>query len=680
MANRQTQHPFLYITLATIIGISIGASTSLELHRLFVVLGISSITFAILWKRSDQIFNPGVYFTLGSIAIFIIIGIALVQIRNPENQPQHFIHHTDFKQTEKKGLQFEVIEQRKSSSYYEKYTVRVLMIDTIPVSGKILLNIKKDTTDQPLKIGHQYCTLGSLKPISKTLNPGQFDYSEYLKTHYIVAQLTQDHNELIYQTTNTKSIRYWTAKFRTFICSKLQKSLLSKPYIKLTQAYILGQRNTLDTNTTNAFRDSGTIHILAVSGLHVGIVFYILSGLLSPLTYFKKGKVIHLIILLLLLWGYASITGFSISVLRATTMFSIYSIGKHLQSRKSFYRAVLISAFIILCLDPMSLFQVGFQLSYIAVIAIVTIQPIFRKIYIPKFYIDKKLWETFTVTCSAQLGILPLSLYYFHQFPLLFFVANIIIIPFLGLLFTCGSFILVLSITKISSNLLFLIYEKLLDGLLYVINWAANQKQYIITDISFHTTDMICWYFILIFSWYAINYRKLLHLKIIGATCFLYFIMLCNTQYKLAGSDSLTIFHTPQYTTLGFRQGKTLQIFAKDTTKVKSINYITKAYKVHKNIKTENYEILKNVYTYKNQTIFILDHSSLSGIKIKPEIIILSSSPKVHLGQIIKELDPKLIIADGSNFKNEIDRWEKICRKNQISFHRTDQKGAFTIP
>ena len=217
---------------------------------------------------------------------------------------------------------------------------------------------------------------------------------------------------------------------------------------------MLGQRQDISKEIYNSYTQAGAIHILAVSGLHVGIILLLLNFIFKPLIYFKNGNYIKLIVIVLILWSYAVIAGLSASVVRAVTMFTAVAIGMHLKRPTNVYNTLTISAFFLLLFKPMFLFDVGFQLSYLAVLAIVIIQPMLEKLWKPKFKLIDFFWKIFTVTIAAQFGIIPVSLYYFHQFPGLFFLSNLVIIPCLGFILGFGILIIILGLLNLLPNFL----------------------------------------------------------------------------------------------------------------------------------------------------------------------------------------------------------------------------------
>ena len=253
----------------------------------------------------------------------------------------------------------------------------------------------------------------------------------------------------------------------------------------IIQALLLGQRNSISTETYDNYKDAGAVHILAVSGLHIGILLLLLQFLFRPLEILPKGRTIKLVVIVLLLWCFAFLAGLSASVVRAVTMFSFVAYALYLNRPSNTFNILALSMFFILLLfNPMLLFQVGFQMSYAAVFSIVWIYPMLQRFWTPKNSVLQKIWQLLSVSIAAQLGVLPISLFYFHQFPGLFFISNLLIVPFLGLLLGMGILVMVLALLDILPDFLVLWYNRIISLMNSVVEWVAQQEAFIFKNIS----------------------------------------------------------------------------------------------------------------------------------------------------------------------------------------------------
>jgi competence protein ComEC len=359
---------------------------------------------------------------------------------------------------------------------------------------------------------------------------------------------------------------------------------------------------------------------------------------------------------------------------RAVTMFSFFALAGMLDRPTNSFNTLFLSFFVLLVFNPNWLFHVGFQLSYLAVFFILWIQPKLYKLYIPKFYHDQLLWGIITVTLAAQIGIAPLSVYYFHQFPGLFFITNLVILPFLTILLAGGLLVVFLAIIDLLPNSLALKYNWLIKQLNGFIHWIAQQEAFIFTDISFSFSTMIASYALIfgLILWWKLKTSKEFLYVLFGFTL-LFGVKLWES--RSSAKEQLVVFHKSRTTLLGYQNNGTLILLQNDT-----INYFNlfpvRDYRVGRQVTGVTSVVLPRVFKYRNKTVLRLDSLGVYPSE-KIDVILLTSSPKVHLERLIDDIQPILIIADGSNYKTYVKRWDTTCTKRNIPFHYTGEKGAY---
>lgn len=677
--------PFVIITISTILGVILGYCIHLDTLIMLVCFGFLVVVLGIVWKRSKKIFYNGYSFQWIMVLVFITFGVVLVHIHDPKNYHDHYTHQLNTKNVEQelRSIQFHIKERLKPSRYYSKYIVSVHYIDEKATSGKLLLKIPKDSANTILDVGDMYTTVTHIKPTPKPLNPYQFDYANHLRKQSVFHEIILPKNRLILHPKKHRSIFRVADQLRKHINSILsQQHSFTTTQLSIINALLLGQRQDVDQDTFKAYRDAGAIHILAVSGLHIGILLLFLSFILKPLHLAGKwGKYISGILTIVFLWFFAIIAGLSPSVLRAVTMFSFITIGMYTQSKTSIYNSLFISIFLLLCYDPLSLFSVGFQLSYLAVFSIVYIQPLLAKQFSPHFYPLKKIWETFTVTVAAQIGILPVTLFYFHQFPFLFFVSNLLIIPFLGAILVCGILVILLASLDLLPHFMASLFGYGIDVMNYIVIWTSQQKSFLITNIPFSWRMLILLYFVIISL--VLLLKSPTKRSVLRATisCIIIIGVMNYEKYIIADHEELIIFNNYRNTTIGVLKNRKLKIYSTAYISSKTQEFLFTNYLVqHHAILDTCFRQLKNTYEYKQYKILIIDSSSTYSIpKLHPDILLLSNSPKIHLERVLDSLQPKQVIADGSNYKSYINRWKESCKKQNIPFHQINKKGAFIL-
>ena len=442
----------------------------------------------------------------------------------------------------------------------------------------------------------------------------------------------------------------------------------------------MGQQQDISPDIIRDYQYAGAVHILSVSGLHIGFILLFVTFILKPIPNTKRGSFIKLITILISLSMFGIIAGLAPSVVRSVTMFSFVAIGNHLRRSVNIYHTLLVSVLLILLFEPSFLFDVGFQLSYIALFFIIWLQPLLSSIWKPKYKASKYIWDILTVSFAAQIGTLPLSIYYFHQFPGLFFVTNLIIIPLLSIIMIIGVLVMLLA----AFNMIPVFLSQLLEWSIYylnkIINAIASLEQFIIQDIPLHFYLLISSYLLLftIIIWFKKPSFNKLALVLISILIlqFSYF----KIQWKIQTEQELVVFNSKKSTLIAERKGENILIYANDSIlKTAQKNSLLKSYRIGNLSTLEQKKRLQNFMFFNGKKIFVLDSSGIYPKNIQPYIIVLTQSAKINLDRLFQEMKPKLVIADASNFKNIQKLWKASCEKQKIPFHATGEKGFYKL-
>ena len=394
---------------------------------------------------------------------------------------------------------------------------------------------------------------------------------------------------------------------------------------------------------------------------------------------FKRGKLLKTVLLIFILWSFAFIAGLSASVTRAVTMFSIVTVAQNLKRPTNIYNTLAISMFVILLFKPLFLFDVGFQLSYLAVITIVTIDPYLYNLWRPKNRLLNVYWHTLTVTIAAQIGIIPLSLFYFHQFPGLFFISNLAIIPLLGGILGFGVVIILLAVFNILPQFIANIYGSIIGLMNDLVGWVSKQDTFIFKDISFNAIYLLGSYLLIFFGMFYLIKRKLNTLKLLLISVIIFQLALIYTKHKTPENEFI-IFHKNRFSVLG-NTSENKMIYSHNFDSITALkNTIIRDYTVGNFIDDLKKDTLKSVYMLNKKTLLVVDSLGIYQVKsFTPHYVLLRQSPKINLNRLIDSIKPKYIIADGSNYKSYIKYWESVCLKRKLPFHQTNEKGAFII-
>ncbi|MBQ0909368.1 ComEC family competence protein [Flavobacterium sp. F-328] len=645
------------------------------------IIGISLTVLLLLLCSINKFFKgkqQTTFFGLVSLMIMILIGIFTTLIHNDSFDPTHYSHNkTAFAKPTLFTLT--VREKLKNSPFASRYLAQIKEIQNQRQNGSIILNIATDSLPITVPIGSKLKINGILIANKTARNPNQFDYGKYLLNKQIYAQLYSNPEDISISTSNEKDIWYYTARFRENIISNLKVNQFSNRELQVAIALILGQQQEIDPAIIRDYQHAGAVHILSVSGLHIGFIMLFMTFLLRPIPNNKRGSALKLVIILLSLWLFGILAGLAPSVVRSVTMFSFVAIGNHLGRNTSIYHTLIASIFIILLFEPSFLFDVGFQLSYVALFFIVWLQPLLATLWSPKYKVVRYFWDILTVSFAAQIGTLPLSIYYFHQFPGLFFITNLIIIPLLSFIMAIG--IIVMSwaaFTEVPRTL-----SQILEWGIWSINWIiskiASVEQFILKDIPLHFYLLLCGYCIIVtvVLWFKKpSFYKLLAVMVSIIVTQSTYLVLKNQFEKQA---EMIVFNTQKNTLISKRYGNIIFAYSKSDVKNNSSLNTLKSYEQANFSKINSVQPLKNVLFYKGKKIFILDSSAVWSPKVKPDILLLTQSTKVNLDRVLIQLHPKIVIADGSNYKKARWKWEQSCQKKNIPFHATAEKGYFKL-
>lgn len=374
--------------------------------------------------------------------------------------------------------------------------------------GKIMVTLKTDSSlIRELEYGHIILTPTKFSTLTPAFNPGEFDFKNYLATQGIYHQAFIPEYQIKLLKHTPTSIVAWCLSVRKKLVKKLH-TYIPHSQAALAATLLLGYRTDLGKEMLTTYSQTGTMHILAVSGMHVGLVFLLISVLLKPLSSEPKTKFLSLAIILVSIWFYALITALSPSVCRAAIMLSFVVIGKTFRRNQNTYNLIAASAMLLLLYNPLYLFDVGFQLSYLAVIGIIYYQP---KIYSIIYVKNKPLaiiWSYGALCISAQLATFPLSIYYFHQFPIYFLLSNLFIVLPITVLMYGGILFLIIPFTSLLKPLGLLLYWIIahMNSILIYIQQLpyANWSNLWITasQCTLIYSIMAC------FAWYLISNRK----------------------------------------------------------------------------------------------------------------------------------------------------------------------------
>ena len=667
--------PLTRITISFIIGIIVGYGYEIIPKYIFLILLVGLLLFITSYFVTKKQGANRVFFGISTYALAFFIGLTTQIIHTDSYQENNYIHYKNvFDNTHE--LTITIREKLRSSNYNDRYVVLIKKINRSKSSGRILLNIRKDSLKPPFEIGTTLRINCSLVENGIAKNPNQFDYGKYLKNKQIYAQIYTENSEIKTSSIIIKNAWYYASVLRTKIIGNLEKSKFDKRELNVAAALILGQQQDISPDIIRDYQYAGAVHILSVSGLHIGFVLLFVSFIIKPFPNTRRGAFIKLIIIILSLVSYGIIAGLAPSVVRSVVMFSFVAIGMYLRRSTNIFHTLLVSMLLILLFEPSFLFDVGFQLSYIALFFILWLQPLLAEIWKPKNKIVNYFWEILTVSFAAQIGAFPLSIYYFHQFPGLFFVTNLVVIPFISLIMGLGVLVMVLAAFDYVPMYLSKSLEWSIFILNKIINSIASIKQFIIQDIPFNWYLLISFYLLIISSiiWFKKpNFNKLL---IAMFAVLILQITFFGTHWNIQKQEELVLFNSKKTTLISERKGENVTLYQNGKeVKSQAINsYVMGNFSEIKATKK-----LENLLFFKGNKILILDSLGVYPRNMQPDILVLTQSPKINLERLFQDLKPKIVVANTTNYKTYIQLWKATCLKKKIPFHATGEKGFYRL-
>ena len=477
--------PLVKLAISIIIGISIAQHVCFSPMLYPTVVGIVSFLM-ILALLIKQDYRAKVYqFGLSACVFMALVGFLRTKQVNQSLNPEHF--------SKKTYSQLYVvvddtpIVRGKSVRTALKVVGGKDTAEFSPCMGKIMAYFAIDSLSTELRYGDVLVIRNRAQTTDSIKKFGDFDFRRFLARKQIFHTIYLNQRSWKKIDENGGSpVRAYAINVRDNFLSTLSQQGITGTEYAVTCAILLGYGAELTPEIRKSYQNSGTVHILSVSGLHVGLFAMVVMHLLFFLRGERWKLILKAIIVLTCIWSYALITGFAPSALRSAIMFSFVTLAKCMDRQTSVYNSLATSAIVQLSYDPMMLYALGFQFSYLAVVGIVMTQRMFAKLWTPKNTVSKYVWECVTVSIAAQLTTTPLSIYYFYQFPNYFILANIIASPLSVLIIPLGMAILV---SAPISAVLASIFGKMLN----ITIWILNQSVFLIEQLPLSVWKDLKW-------------------------------------------------------------------------------------------------------------------------------------------------------------------------------------------
>ncbi len=683
--------PALRLLLFLIVGILCPYFLLLQLTIILFVFAVSIVVLCsyLLLKTANKfsfIWASGLAIGL----LFMSIGALLSFVKNGKNQAEFIGKYYQPNMPVLVTLQEPLVVKPKSYKALAKAEAVLVNSKWVAVSGEVLVYFKKDSIKPTLGYGNQLLINKPLVVITNAGNPGGFNYKQYCEFQNIYYQVfLGDRNYQKINTTSTTLFDSWLIKTRIAVLSILRENIHSADELAVAEALLIGYRDDLDRDLVQAYSNTGVVHIIAISGLHLGMIYGLILLLFKP---FKKQRwlaFIKPITIITVLWGFTFIAGAAPSILRSAVMFTFIVLGESMGKRSNIYNTLTASAFTILLFNPFSLWDVGFQLSYAAVLSII----IFSKNIEHWFYFKNKLlkwfWGLNAVTLSAQILTIPIILFHFHQFPTLFFVTNLVAVPLSGVILYAELLLLIVAFIPALANFI----GKIAEWLLWVMNdfiervnllpfsvWNGLQISILQTILLYGSIAGIA-------LWLLNKKPKVL---LAGLSFAMLFCVLRYWDFMQRNQQcQLVVYNVPQHTGIDVMQGRQYQFLGDSILQTDGFlrNFHLKPSRVLHRISPANSLDFVNVTNHliasTNKTIVVIDKPLPKGYvpikKITADAIILTKNPKIYFSQLAKLFNCNQYVFDASNPAWKIKYWKKDADSLGIKYHVVSESGAWVI-
>jgi ComEC/Rec2-related protein len=526
---------------------------------LFVVSAM--VASLLIWKIIDYKndffkFNYKIATSFPLLMMIVFFGVLIGIIHQPKKQLNSYLHQ--YNQYPYISCIVESAPVEKAKSYQVEASLHSLLNkDSCKyVNGKTILYLGKDGIQQLPQPGDVLLIKNKLNTLTHHGNPGSFDYADFCAKKQIFHTSYLKSTEWVFSMDRMKSWKHFFIKSSQYFQQIIKTHIKDEKANAIAQALILGYREDIDADTYQSFAGTGIIHLIAISGLHVGILYVGFMYVLSMIPYVKQRKKTSTLLGILFIWLFSALTAFPPSVMRAATMFSFMAGSVFVNRKISVYNNLAGSAFLLLCNDPNLLYQVGFQLSYLAVTSIVIFyKPLSRLMYINHF-LPRKIYELACVSLSAQILTFPLSIYYFHQFPVWFILSNLIAVPIATVILYLLILLLVCSPFSFLATWIGFLAEVFIKFLYKIADSIYHLPGSLVKNISIDKLDTLLIYLIIITIaiWLLMKKSKFL-LYALSISC----VLMCYNIYVLfiqLKQQRLIVYHHNKYLLLDVVNGQ----------------------------------------------------------------------------------------------------------------------------
>lgn len=678
--------PFFRILLSLSLGVALQWILKLPLLILLLCFG-ASLLFVSLYSFTaiGQRFRLSIVNGLALQLLFAAFGALLVWNEDIRNDVAWFGQGYKAGNVVSVVLHEPLVE--KTNSYKALAIVEGLSNGSscVGTKGGVIVYLKKDSLRPPLQYGSRIAFAQPLQEIKNAGNPGSFDYKTYLLFHGISHQIFLTARD--YTVLNGLQ-KNWFDDFlfrtRSSVVSVIKRYVPGEKESGLAEALLIGYKDDLDKNLVQAYSNTGVVHIIAISGLHLGLIYGLLLLLTKPLKRSKKFVWLRLALIVSSLWLFSLLAGGGPSVLRSAVMFTALATGEVLLRRTNIINTLAFSATVLLCINPFWLWDVGFQLSYSAVLSIILFyRPVYNWFHLTNKAVDF-CWSLTAVTIAAQILTMPISIYHFHQMPLLFLFTNFIAVPLSSLILLGEILLCVMFFIAPVAKLLGLV-------LYYLLRWmngyieGFNVLPFAVWNglsVNIVQTILLLLFCVGICYWLMEKERRLAWTAL---TSFALFMMIRAASFaKAEGQKKLIVYNVPKHSAIDVINGRQY-IFLGDSALLYDDalrNFHLQPSRILHRITPAEGGTSTQSFVWEGKQLVWIDESVKflnTSSKHSVDVMILSKNPKLYISALLDAFAVKQIVIDGSVPPWKARLWKRDCDSLKIPCYNVAEDGAFVL-
>lgn len=621
--------------------------------------------------------------------LFASLGALVCRYNDIRNSHKWFGHY--YKKNVSLLVTLQEPPEEKTKSFKANASVDfVLLQDTIiKTSGGIILYFKKDSSGIPLSYGSVILIKKPLQEIKNSGNPAGFNYKRYCLFQDITHQVYLKNTEwTVLPAVNRNPLQQFLISTREKVLQILKKNIPGEKEQGLAEALLIGYKNDLDKTLVQSYSNTGVVHVIAISGLHLGLIYWLLLLLTRFLQKRKNIQWLQPLLIISGLWLFSLLAGAQPSVVRSAVMFTCLVFGESLTRKSSILNTLAFSAFLLLCYNPFWLWDVGFQLSYAAVLSIVLfMKPVYNCFYFKNKILDF-IWKLNAVTIAAQLLTLPVSIYHFHQFPNYFLLTNLLAVPLsslilLGEIFLCAISFIPAVATLMGQILYWLIrfmnnYVEQIERLPFSL-WDGLQ-------ITIPQAALLLTIVAGLAYWWLEKMKRGLMVALTALAAF--FLLRSVSFLHAAYQEKIIVYNVPQKQAIDIIDGRKY-LFIGDTDLLADDfirNFHIKPSRVSHRIEPaaaiESFVQTGKLAVFRNKKILVIDSSvNFEPVqeKLSLDLLVISKNPKLYFKKLTETFAIRQVVFDGSVPSWKMKYWKKDCDSLHIAYHDVQEKGAFVM-